>query len=249
MTSPRCRRASRVFASRIAPPPVASTIRGRCVSSSSSAASRRRKPASPSISKIVGIGTPLRASSSRSASTNSKRSACASKRPIVDLPAPIMPIRKTEFASVAMQLAYVIDAAKKKGRSRGPWRSWFKDRSSHRCVHSLGNHSRGDEDDEFRTVVDLRFVLEQPADDGQVTEERNFGHGRTVLLLVDSAEHDGAAVLDQHLGLNVLRVDRRARYRLLAAAVLVDLDIQEDRALGSDLRRDFELQHGLAERH
>ena len=78
-----------------APPPVARTTPEIRLHSSSAWVSRRRKPASPSSSKMVGTRTPQRASSTRSTSRNWRDNARARPRPIVVLPAPIMPTRKT----------------------------------------------------------------------------------------------------------------------------------------------------------
>ncbi len=84
---------------------------------------------------------------------------------------------------------------------------------------------------------------------GRSPKERNFGNGYALLLLVDSAEHDSAAVFHQNLRLHIFRIDRGAGSCLLSTGVLVDFDIHENRALRSDLRRDFKLQHRLAERY
>ena len=65
---------------------------GTCVSSSIICVSRFRKPASPSISKIVGMLTPVRATISWSQSAKRSLRRRASSLPTVVLPAPIMPI-------------------------------------------------------------------------------------------------------------------------------------------------------------
>jgi len=39
-------------------------------------------------------------------------------------------------------------------------------------------------------------------------KQRNLGRGYALVLTEDPADHDRAAVLDQHLGLDVLRVYR-----------------------------------------
>src|SRR5690348_13125525 len=61
--------------------------------SASRSDSRRRKPASPSISKIVATLAPVRSSTAASRSTHGIPKCSASRRPMLDLPAPIGPIR------------------------------------------------------------------------------------------------------------------------------------------------------------
>ena len=84
---------------------------------------------------------------------------------------------------------------------------------------------------------------------GQVAQQRHRGLVLGFGQLEDTADHHRAAVLHQHLRLDVLGVDRDAGGRGLAAAVLVDVQVEDDVALGRDLRRDFQLERGLAERH
>ena len=93
-TMPRSRSARRFSGDNTAPPPVAMTILGRCEHASSTWRSLLRNPCSPSISKITGMRTPQRASSSWSRSINSRCSVLARPRPTVVLPEPIMPTRK-----------------------------------------------------------------------------------------------------------------------------------------------------------
>src|SRR6185437_16492743 len=73
--------------------PVASTMPFCPDSSTSSSDSRRRNPASPSISKIVATLAPVRSSTAASRSMHGIPKCSASRRPMLDLPAPIGPIR------------------------------------------------------------------------------------------------------------------------------------------------------------
>ena len=85
-----------------APPPVASTAGPLSSSRAITRASPSRKYGSPWVSKMSGIDMPAAASISMSASRNGSRSRAASRRPMVDLPAPIMPTSTTErFPSAA----------------------------------------------------------------------------------------------------------------------------------------------------
>ena len=57
----------------------------------------------------------------------------------------------------------------------------------------------------------------------------------------------GPAVVDEHLRVDVLRIDRESGRGGLTDAVLGHVDVEDDVALRRDLRRDLELQVGLAE--
>ena len=80
---------------RIDPPPVASNTFDCCVRSSSTLVSRVLKPSSPSTSKIQAMLAPALRSTSSSVSINCKPSSFANILPIVVLPTPMGPIRKT----------------------------------------------------------------------------------------------------------------------------------------------------------
>lgn len=93
-------------------------------------------------------------------------------------------------------------------------------------------------------VVRVLFLNRLPS--SGVAQHRHLVHGLALVLGVDAADDDSATVLDQHLGLGMLGVDRiplRRQY----AAVLVDVHVQDDAPLGGDLRRHLKLEVGLAE--
>ncbi len=94
ITQPRDIRFWRFDSRSMDPPPVASTMLGRDVSSSMMRSSLSRKPCSPSYSKIVGMSTPQRSSIFRSLSMKVKLILRANALPTVLFPDPIGPIRK-----------------------------------------------------------------------------------------------------------------------------------------------------------
>ena len=93
---PLARIAARVSAFMKAPPPVASTCGPPSSRRAITRASPARKYGSPWAAKISAIVMPAAFSISASASTNGMPSRAASRRPIDDLPAPIMPTSTTE---------------------------------------------------------------------------------------------------------------------------------------------------------
>ncbi len=88
-----------------APPPVAMTAGPLLSSRAITRASPSRKYGSPWVAKISGIVMPAAVSISVSASKNGSRSRAASRRPMVDLPAPIMPISTIERLSRAAEIS------------------------------------------------------------------------------------------------------------------------------------------------
>src|SRR5262245_8657048 len=81
----------RVSAFMNAPPPVATTCAPPSSRRAITRASPERNSGSPRVAKISSIDMPAAISISASASTNGMSSRCARRRPIDDLPAPIMP--------------------------------------------------------------------------------------------------------------------------------------------------------------
>mmetsp|Transcript_20622 Transcript_20622/g.38538 ORF Transcript_20622/g.38538 Transcript_20622/m.38538 type:complete len:342 (-) Transcript_20622:2420-3445(-) len=103
------------------------------------------------------------------------------------------------------------------------------------------------EDQQLGLAGRASLVLEQIAEHGHIAQQRHFVDGLAFVLGVDAADDHRTTVLDQHLSLGMLGVDRIALGRQGAAAVFVDIDIQDDAALGGDLRRHFQFEIGLAE--
>src|SRR5688572_14421966 len=95
---------------------------------------------------------------------------------------------------------------------------------------------RGNEDQQLRAIVDLPVLLEQEAHVGQVAQHRHLVGRRALLLGVDAADHHRAAILDQHLGHDLLGCDRRAGQRFFRAAVLVYVQVHDHVVIGRDLR-------------
>ncbi len=93
-----------------APPPVASTQGPPSSSRAITRASPSLKSGSPRVSKMSGIDMPAAASISVSASRNGSRSRADSRRPMVDLPAPIMPTSTTERVPSAADISASWDA-------------------------------------------------------------------------------------------------------------------------------------------
>src|SRR5688572_25118694 len=73
---------------------------------------------------------------------------------------------------------------------------------------TLAQDLRRHEDQQLVAVVDLALGLEQVADHRHVAEARDLLDRVAPLRLHDAAQHDRLAVLHEHLGLDVARVDR-----------------------------------------
>jgi hypothetical protein len=88
-------------------------------------ASPSLKCASPWVSKISGIDIPAAASISTSASRKGSRNRADSRRPMVDLPAPIMPISTTDRApsAAAISASWGVAGAGEAVSGIGPYRS------------------------------------------------------------------------------------------------------------------------------
>jgi len=65
----------------------------------------------------------------------------------------------------------------------------------------------GDEDQQFRFVVLLGGLLEEVAEERNVTEDRYLGHVGAGGLFEDATQHGGVAVIHQNLCLQRLRID------------------------------------------
>src|SRR5882672_1293246 len=93
-----------------APPPVAITAGPLSSSRAITRASPSLKYGSPWVSKMSGIDIPAAASISISASRNGSRNRVDNRRPMVDLPAPIMPTSTTERVPSAALMSASWDA-------------------------------------------------------------------------------------------------------------------------------------------
>src|SRR6478735_3993804 len=102
---------------------------------------------------------------------------------------------------------------------------------------AFGHHLRRDEDEHFLLVRAAGPALEGIAHHRDVAQQRNARFAVALGQLEDAADDDRAAVLHQHLRLDVLGVDGDTGRRGLAAAVLGDVEFENDVALGRDLRR------------
>ena len=100
-----------------APPPVASTLGPLSSRRAITRASPSRKYGSPWVAKISAIDMSAAVSISVSASTKDSRKRPASRRPMVDLPAPIIPTSTTERGPSAAAISASWDALALAGES------------------------------------------------------------------------------------------------------------------------------------
>src|SRR6266508_2523101 len=130
----------------------------------------------------------------------------------------------------------------------------------HRTVLPGGNRSqadaraslsddegRGDEDDELAAGLAVLLLLEEPADDGDIAEDRHLAHVRGRQPLGDAADDEAVAVFDQDLGLRLTLVDDRHAYAyaqrdVIPAGVVLHEDDHLD--LGDDVGTDLLPDHG-----
>src|SRR5436190_4372311 len=132
----------------------------------------------------------------------------ASSRPIVLFPAPIMPTRN-RFAAWTMRLFYASQNANGRASPAVCQPAYCASPLADR--EALVDDPRRDEDEQLGLRSVRRLVPEQEPDVRQVAQERNLRDVGPVGLLVDAADHDRAAVFDEHLGLDVLGIDLHAR--------------------------------------
>src|SRR6185295_12639452 len=93
---------------------------------------------------------------------------------------------------------------------------------------ALVHDARRDEDQQLGLVPGRRRIAEQEPDIGQIPEERGPRRIDVVDLLIYPADHHGAAVLHQHLGLDVFRADLHAEVGDRARDVLVHVERHDD---------------------
>ena len=167
-----------------------------------------RKPASPSISKMVATGTPVRSTRKRSVSMNSWPGAVRERLPERRL-AGAHHAHEKDVASAhrAIVMSLPSRIAKKKPRRTGAF-EYGRIRVSATVSESLT--IRGVTKISSSVLLSVfAVVLEEVAQERDVAEERDLGGRRARLLLEDAAQHDRVAVVDEHLGRDRLRVDRR----------------------------------------
>ena len=206
---PRCPRAARcrrLSGARIAPPPVASTTPSSAVSSSITAASRWRKPASPSISKMTGT---LHAAAALDLLVRIEEPALQPPReqaPDGGLARPHHADEEHVARTLHAPIVRTARARKKNGRRdrrRQRQESWRL--SAHR--EPFVDDARRDEHQQLGLVVGWCVVPEQHPRIGRSPNNGTCVTSVRSVCVVDAADHDRAAVLDQHLGLDVLGVD------------------------------------------
>jgi len=71
----------------------------------------------------------------------------------------------------------------------------------------VSQHLRCNENQHFLFVGHLGTVLEQVANTRQISQQGHLGLAIAFSHLENTTDHDGAAVLNQHLSLNVLGVN------------------------------------------
>src|SRR5580692_5634080 len=134
-------------------------------------------------------------------------------------------------------------------RPKSPrFRSYFTDFAA----RLPGDDAWRQEEQQFLRLDGDGGPFEEVADQRQATDDRNLLDVGVLGGDDDAANHDGAAVRNEYLGLRGLRVQRRDT--LHARNTLIDLSIfhehiHEDGAFSRNLRRDFKLQHGVDELH
>jgi DNA polymerase V len=101
------------------------------------------------------------------------------------------------------------------------------------------DHEGRDEQHKLVRVGHALAAAEHPIQTRHVAQQRHLAHAVLLVLREDAADHHRAAVLDQHLGLDVLGVDGKAGRCGLADGILVDVQIQNDAAFWRDLRRNL----------
>src|SRR6266511_1625739 len=105
-----------------------------------------------------------------------------------------------------------------------------------------------DEDEELGVVVLLGGRAEERAEERDLREERHLGAAARGLAGVDAADDGRLAVLHEHLRLPLR--DRGLPVRageLRVRGIVGRLDLEEDRPVGRDVRRDLELELRLDE--
>src|SRR5437764_8819990 len=95
-------------------------------------------------------------------------------------------------------------------KTAGKSRPWYRPEKKWRSANGepVVDDARRDKHQQLGLVGGRGVVAEQEPDVGQLAEDRDARDVGAVRLLVDPADHHGATVLDQHLGLHVLGVDR-----------------------------------------
>ena len=108
------------------------------------------------------------------------------------------------------------------------------------------NHFRAYEHHQLLLFGGAQTVLKQPAQARDVGQKRHLVATTGLIEFINAANHHRAAVFHQHLGVDVLGVDGKTSGGGLTHAVFADVEVQNDAAVGGDVRCDFELQVGLA---
>src|SRR3989344_4399449 len=99
------------------------------------------------------------------------------------------------------------------------------------------------EDQQLGLVVLELLALEQPPQQRDVAKERHLREGFVAVLLVDTADNHGFAVVDQHRGVDLLYIQQAGGG--VGKVVLGDVDVQVHAVVRRDLGRPFELERGF----
>src|SRR5262249_22971773 len=99
-------------------------------------------------------------------------------------------------------------------------------------VDSLTNDLRRYEDQQLILVVLLRLLLEERTQNRDIAQPRHLGLIVTLRRLEDTAQHDGLTVVHEHLGHDLLRVDRgyvdaAGSDRDRADGVFLDVEVED----------------------
>ncbi len=111
----------------------------------------------------------------------------------------------------------------------------------------LGRH----ENQQLPLFVLIGRLAEQSPQSGDITQQRHLGDIRLDSLLIDTTQHQGLAIIDQHLSGDGLGINGycRASRRIdsLSLGILSDGQIENYPIIRGDLRRDFQAQYRLLE--
>src|SRR3989344_4687948 len=228
-TTPRSCRIFRLSGDRTTPPPVASTRLDWRVSSSRTDDSRLRKPASPSISKMSGIPC-----------------SAARKDGVRWWIFPPPSDRSGRYCPAGSWRRYAsIPAINQANRPSSGGRLWQQ-----QCLTQteVFRENPGCQENQQLGLVVLGFLaLEQPAQQRNISKKRDLGDSINLVLFVDAADDHGLAVVEQHLGFDLLHVQHAGDG--IGKVVLGDVHFHVNAVIRRDLRRDFQLERGLLGHH
>src|SRR3989338_23236 len=126
----------------------------------------------------------------------------------------------------------------------GPWfEQLAKSAKAHLVFHDFGS----DENQQLRLGVALDVILEQPADNGHIPQQRNLLGGIGKILGEDAADHHRAAIFNQYLRVYFFGIDARHTAIYCSHSVLVGRHLHIDMVVRCNLRGYTETQRRILE--